>query len=50
MSPDSDVYLFARGGLFTDPDVVLSLPAPLRWEYLAKLREDLDDEKRRQES
>lgn len=50
MSPDHDVYLFARGDLFKDPDVVLSLPAPLRWEYLAKLRVDLDDERRRSES
>lgn len=41
------MYVFARGGLFKDPEVVLSLPAPLRWEYLAKLVEDLKDEEAR---
>ncbi len=27
------------------PDAVLSLPAPLRWSYMERLRADLKDEK-----
>lgn len=40
------MYLFLRAELMSSRDEILALPAPLRWRYRERLKEDLAAEKK----